>query len=1354
MSKFEIQASVIEQTIEELENSKNITSEEQNFIQSIRAYVSSILDWKEFLTFETKRDIHEILCDKIDEELVYHPDLSEEFKEKLEDLRVKGYLDMRTIRNRKEDIISDHFLHKNTNRLVKTSTILWKDIDFSLELTMEYFNNPENLRYDLQQFANKTETKSILNINSSNLPRTTLSKIRNNSNISWWKYLSKASNFLLWTGYNDVKHWQALDELKYILWIKEKVTEELSKEYFQNPENLRYDLQQFADKIYSKNIIDIGINNPERNIIVTIKNWQSISWMAYLNNASKFLLWTVLNSENWHRPWKALDELKYILLIKEKITEELSAEYFQNPENVIHDLQQFANQREDKNFSKLSIDNPNLDVKVKLKNLQYISWRAYLNNASVYLLWTVSSYRGNLPFKHWYKIWSALSKLFEIIWVEREIDKVRKKSALLEEILSNTESEKHKEMEKVFKATWSFALLYKFLEEKYWKIFENEYEAQITLRNLLWESKLWTIIWLEKIPDLFSVPYFQSIEELLDNDLIYDYFKERYINYLFSNVEKNDLTFFSKINNEISKLNDGIVKTLITEVMTYYNELLILDAPEVFKPDVKDSNFKTRKFPSLHQKLAMMKLWEEDRILVAEWTWSGKTLTSMLAREYCKTLEKFDWKAPKTLVICPSSAIKDVWMPRISKYYKEENRPTAQVLWEKVLSSENFQLHDYNIISYKNLTLNVIYKLKELWIEYIIIDESQNLKNYKWKWNHYVDILINHYESKLQEKWKKLQLMKLSATPITNHVTEDIHYIFKFLWLLEEWVDWVANILRTKPSFIKDVFSKKVLRHNREDILVELPSVKDKLEELDLWENEQKLYDFILKLSDIFHPMKILNYLQLISINPKYVLNILKNEISWVYSKELEELEKLEFENTKLNLLKSIINQKIGDEQKKILIFTSNITEWILKRGKIEKEDIILELIEQKLTFEEIELEYRARWFEVIFIDQSVSMSEREKIMKAEHKNPKKKTILFLTWWTSWEAIDASFAHTSIKLNPAWTASEEEQIIWRMHRPWQKNESEFIRLLVWKLDKAINRYANWKNEKIKKLLDDWEALNIEELDLLDWKDKVKTIKEFVKKVNREKFEWMEIMVNNLCRHNDKLSLKIWEWQSAIKKTNWFHKKTEWKNISNWYNWIIDEHSYSYKNLEISDHFSWLINDFKQDPNDIFNKMIEYVIRDLLQRKLKDRLSSLYEKDRKNFWDKRVSVKITSDYDDVRSWIDLILSFEWDKKEKNKYIWIDVAISWNEDYLVEKSIRRDSIPTEFNLSKGFNKDNLIPRRVISLHPEILSHFIYNYLTQIEKTWSANVVDIFNKTLKNNNWFGIEQEIENVLKYTFS
>jgi len=40
--------------------------------------------------------------------------------------------------------------------------------------------------------------------------------------------------------------------------------------------------------------------------------------------------------------------------------------------------------------------------------------------------------------------------------------------------------------------------------------------------------------------------------------------------------------------------------------------------------------------------------------------------------------------------------------------------------------------------------------------------------------------------------------------------------------------------LRTKPSFIKDVFSKKVLRHNREDILVELPSVKDKLEELDL----------------------------------------------------------------------------------------------------------------------------------------------------------------------------------------------------------------------------------------------------------------------------------------------------------------------------------------------------------------------------------------------------------------------------------------------------------------------------------------------------------------------------------------
>jgi hypothetical protein len=68
-------------------------------------------------------------------------------------------------------------------------------------------------------------------------------------------------------------------------------------------------------------------------------------------------------------------------------------------------------------------------------------------------------------------------------------------------------------------------------------------------------------------------------------------------------------------------------------------------------------------------------------------------------------------------------------------------------------------------------------------------------------------------------------------------------------------------------------------------------------------------------------------------------------------------------------------------------------------------------------------------------------------------------------------------------------------------------------------------------------------------------------------------------------------------------------------------------------------------------------MIEFVVRDLLEKKLKNKLDELYEKNEK-YGDKKVSVKMTSDYDDAssKSKIDLIVEYEdTEDNSKNKYV---------------------------------------------------------------------------------------------------
>lgn len=183
--------------------------------------------------------------------------------------------------------------------------------------------------------------------------------------------------------------------------------------------------------------------------------------------------------------------------------------------------------------------------------------------------------------------------------------------------------------------------------------------------------------------------------------------------------------------------------------------------------------------------------------------------------------------------------------------------------------------------------------------------------------------------------------------------------------------------------------------------------------------------------------------------------------------------------------------------------------------------------------------------------------------------------------------------------------------------------------------------------------------------------------------------------------------KVEFWQDAVsgryKKMNLEKRDREQSEaIYRWYWKEIQDHSYQAASWKISPERSLLFQEFRSDPNYHLKNLVEVVGRQLMEEIFRARGLN-------------PNVMLTSDSDDVFSWVDLIVELRT-KGKPVEYTGIDIAISKNPYYLAKKEKRTETICYEFNAFKGY-KNKSMPREVFAIPPRVMAKFLTRYMQQI-------------------------------------
>lgn len=221
----------------------------------------------------------------------------------------------------------------------------------------------------------------------------------------------------------------------------------------------------------------------------------------------------------------------------------------------------------------------------------------------------------------------------------------------------------------------------------------------------------------------------------------------------------------------------------------------------------------------------------------------------------------------------------------------------------------------------------------------------------------------------------------------------------------------------------------------------------------------------------------------------------------------------------------------------------------------------------------------------------------------------------------------------------------------------------------------------------------------------------------------------EQFLNFLEYKSHGLKENIMRWQNIIghADTNWTPKQAE-KNILSWYK--FNSVSYHAKSYKISPEKQEVLEKFQKDPYYIFKNMVEIMGRDLVSKYLRNTLKSQLEDE-----NSRLEVFISSDADDVFSWVDLICKIQ--NNGEIQYVWIDIAVSQKEEYLTEKSEKMTSTKCiEFNMCQRIPYDTKMPRKVLAFSPKIMAEMLSQYLSSIEKGEYIDTLELYNNISKQN------------------
>ncbi len=426
----------------------------------------------------------------------------------------------------------------------------------------------------------------------------------------------------------------------------------------------------------------------------------------------------------------------------------------------------------------------------------------------------------------------------------------------------------------------------------------------------------------------------------------------------------------------------------------------------------------------------------------------GKTVQTLALLQCLKENNQLN----TSLLVVPLSSIPN-WQDEMEKF-------TPDLTYFCIHGKNNIQsaeLKKYDIIIGSYATIRQkINDISDLHFDYLILDESQNIKNHTTMTAQVIKTITSNHR------------LALSGTPIENNLAE-LWSLFDFLspgylGKIDYFKDKFINpITKDKNAEIAETLKKAIfpfiLRRKKQDVEIDLPEKNEIIVHVDMDLELEKLYNQVAKsfqdsisqqlesegihktANKIFEGMLRLRQLCLFPelVNPNY--NVI--------------------DSPKFSFLKDLLEDLLREDHK-ILIF-SQFTG-------------VLDIIETYITFSSINF---------CRIDGSTTLKQREKSIK-EFQNNSEIQVFLLSLKSGGVALNLTAADYVVIFDPWWNPAVEAQAIDRAHRIGQTRKVFSYRIIVRNsIEDKIMKLKEAKKELMDSLITEdsslFKSLSKEEL---------------------------------------------------------------------------------------------------------------------------------------------------------------------------------------------------------------------------------------------------------------------------------
>jgi hypothetical protein len=384
----------------------------------------------------------------------------------------------------------------------------------------------------------------------------------------------------------------------------------------------------------------------------------------------------------------------------------------------------------------------------------------------------------------------------------------------------------------------------------------------------------------------------------------------------------------------------------------------------------------------------------------------GKTL------QVITLLDELNSSIP-SLVVCPASLIYN-WEDEVHKFSDTLNVKcivgNANERSEIIAHYKDYQLlvtsYDYMRRDYE------LYEDKVL--EYLILDEAQNIKNLKTQNAQSVKKLTANHK------------LALTGTPIENSLAElwsifDFlmpQYLFNYHYFKKQYeTDIVKNNNEEKTNQLKKLVSPFILRRNKKEVLTELPDKIEKTLVIPFNEEEQKIY-----LSNLMQVNKDLQQILNNQHIDKIEILALLTKLRQICCEPRMIFDNIENTSSKMKACIDII-QSLKENKQKVLLFSSFTK-----------------------VFDLLEDELRMQGISYYMLTGQTSKEDRRTLVSQFQNDDT--DVFLISLKAGGTGLNLTSASAVIHFDPWWNMSAQNQATDRAYRIGQNNNVQVYKLVM------------------------------------------------------------------------------------------------------------------------------------------------------------------------------------------------------------------------------------------------------------------------------------------------------------------